>query len=273
MNWERMKNVMIVFLVAVNLVLLVTLYSVETANTSLSKEAVANAVRLLENHGIRVDETVIPSKSESMGTLPMIAAVDSHERFATVFLGTTYEHQKEAETGTHVYTYDGRTIRLNGGYVKYYSGREQGGAASEEIWRSAKARLEESGIDLSSAIESRVSDYETVYRQQYKGKSFFEGILTVTADESGILSVEGFWMIPGGAPYDKEYVGLATDALSAFLKDQTRLASSVEITDISLGYSVLLGESEINFSEATAIPVWRLATADGMMYYYDAREQ
>lgn len=271
MNWGRMKNVMIFFLLAVNIVLLVTLYSLESANTTLTKEEISDAVRVLENHGITVDTSVIPTKSESLGNLPMIAAVEDHEQFATVFLGTTYEHVKEPDTGTHVYTFGERTIRVNGGYVKYYSGRESGEIPSEDTWKSVKERIEESGIDLSAAAEIRVSEYVAVYRQQYKGKEFFEGALTVTADEKGIVSIEGFWMIPGGSAYDEEPLGMATDAFTKFLKDEARATSSTEITGISLGYSVLLGESAINFSEATAIPVWRLATSDGMVYYYDAR--
>lgn len=273
MNWEKMKTVMIAFLVIVNFILLGVLYRVESDNTALSQEEVTYAARVLKNHGILVDESIIPTRSETMGSLPMVAATQSHEQFVTVFLGTTYEHQKEQESGTNVYTFGEKTVRLNGGYVKYYSGREKGEAPSEDIWRSVRNKIKEAGISLSDAVEIPVSEYEVRYRQQYKGKDFFEGNITVTADKSGILSVEGFWMVPGGSAFNKEKVGVVTQAFTAFLNDETRAKSSMEITDIALGYSVLLGETEINFSEATAIPVWRLTTSDGKVYYYDAREQ
>lgn len=273
MNWGKMKNVMIAFLVVLNLILLTVLYAVESDNTTLSAEEVKNAARVLRNHGISVNEEMIPTRRVEMGNLPMVAATQSHEKFVTVFLGTTYEHQREEDTLTNVYTFGEKTVRLNGGYIKYYSGREAGEVPSEDLWRSVRNKIEDAGISLKDAVETKSSEYERRYLQQYKGKDFFEGNITVTADKSGILSVEGFWMVPGGKEFGKESVSSVTEAFSAFLQDEERDKKSVEITDITLGYSVLLGEEQINFSEATAIPVWRLTTSDGKSYYYDARAQ
>ena len=271
MSWRILKNVMIGILIVINVVLLATLYRVESDNTTLPKETVDNAVTVLKNHGITVDPALIPVKNESMGLLPMAAAVSDPERFADIFLGADREHTKEEETGTDVYQKDAQTVRLNGGYLKYYSGREAVGIPGEEGWRAAEERLKAGGVRFPDAQYSVKDENTRIYREYSKGKSFFEGRLTVIADAQGIVSVEGFWMLPTGAAYAAGEVQPVTEILAQFLRDPERSPESTQITGITLGYSVLLGGAEVNYREATAVPAWRITTGDSRAYYYDAR--
>ena len=69
----------------------------------------------------------------------------------------------------------------------------------------------------------------------------------------------------------RENVKPVTEALAQFLNDANRPATPLTIARIKLGYSVLLGESEVNYSQASAIPVWQITTEDHKEYYFDAR--
>lgn len=271
MSWRILKDVMIGILLFINVVLLATLYWVESDNTILSKENVEHAVSVLGKGGITVDPSIIPVKTESLGLLPMVAAVSDHEKFANAFLGSGWDYQKEETSGTDVYQKNEHIVRLNGGYLKYYSTRSAEGEPTEEDWIDVEKKLEEAGVPFHGAYYYPKDANTRVYREQVKGKNFFEGRLSVVADKEGIVSVEGFWMVPSGAAFSAEEVQPVTEIFAQFLRDSDRNAASTQITGITLGYSVLLGTSEVNYREATAIPAWRITTGDARAYYYDAR--
>ena len=271
MSWGKLKNIIIGMLIVLNAILLGTLHWIQTDNTVLSPETVNHAVKVLNNHGITVEAPLIPTKNEAMGNLPMRMAVSSPDEAAVAFLGENFYHTKESGTGTDVYTKDGQTVRANGGYIKYYSGREPEGAADEAAWREAEETMQRSGISLDDARMETVGDQTRRYCQRYQGKDFFEGRLLVTADANGLVSVEGFWMVPNGSMYAAEEIQPVTEVFGQFLKDPNRKAESTQIVDIRLGYSVLLGGENVNYSEATAIPTWEITTNDGQHYYYSAR--
>ena len=271
MSWRVLKDVMIGILLLVNVVLLATLYYVESDNRTLSKETVEHAVSVLSKNGITVDSSLIPIKTESLGVLPMTAAVNDPDRYANAFLGDGWSHRREEETGTDVYEKDANTVRLNGGYLKYYSSRTPESAPSEEVWKNAEEKLFAAGVRLKDARYYEKDENTRIYQAYPDGKNFFEGRLTVMADGKGITSVEGFWMVPSGSSYAVEEVQPVTEIFAQFLRDPERHKESKEITGITLGYSVLLGGAEVNYREATAIPAWRITTGDSRAYYYDAR--
>lgn len=271
MSWGKLKNVLIGMLILLNIVLLTTLHWIQTANTTLSPETVKNAVKVLNNHGISVEASLIPTRNEALGNLSMRMAVGDPEDAALAFLGESYYHTKETGTGTDVYTKDGQTVRVNGGYIKYYSRRNPEGTPEEAVWKQAEETLRTCGISLEDARMETVGEQRRIYCQRYQGKDFFEGRLSVVADASGIVTVEGFWMVTNGSPYAAEEIQPVTEVFGQFLKDPNRKTESAQIVNIQLGYSVLLGDETISYSEATAIPTWEITTNDGEHYYYSAR--
>ncbi len=271
MNWNQLKNVIIVWLIILNIVLLGTLSWLERSNGYIPRETAENAVQVLKDHGVTVDIQKIPTQIDRLGNIPMKAAAWDKENFARTFLGKNFETHKEADTGTEVFEADGEIIRLNGGYLKYYSGREPEGDPSGSMWAFVERTLRQGGVSVKGAKIYKKDDHTRVYREQYAGKNFFEGKLTIVADKSGIVSIEGFWMVEAGSASQSDEVRPVTEVFAQFLQERTPSSEPVEITAITLGYSVLLGEPSVNYSEAVAIPTWRITTSDGKEYYYDAR--
>lgn len=65
MNWSKIKNIMIVLLVAINLFLLCDLAYINYGSARLSKEVRGSFVELLSKNGIEIDEKWVPRSYES----------------------------------------------------------------------------------------------------------------------------------------------------------------------------------------------------------------
>ena len=78
--------------------------------------------------------------------------------------------------------------------------------------------------------------------------------------------MEGVWaQITEVAP-EKARIRSAADALLSFWRE---VGAGKTITNIRPGYALLVTEN--GYRTADAVPVWRVETADGTEYSYDAR--
>lgn len=78
MNWERVKNFLIILFIFINIFLVVFMFSSVRTSTSITKAVVNDTVNLLSANSISIDSKVIPLSVNNPGTFDVVAInVDS----------------------------------------------------------------------------------------------------------------------------------------------------------------------------------------------------
>ena len=85
MNWSKIKNIMIVLLVAINLFLLGDLAYINYGSVKLSAEVRQSFVALLSDNGISIDKKLVPNSYESRSNIDV--EFYSIDQLRDIFLG------------------------------------------------------------------------------------------------------------------------------------------------------------------------------------------
>lgn len=78
MNWERVKNFLIILFIGINIFLVVFMFGSVRTSTSITKAVVNDTVNLLSANSIAIDSKIIPLSVNNPGTFDVVAInVDS----------------------------------------------------------------------------------------------------------------------------------------------------------------------------------------------------
>ncbi len=258
MNWYRIKTVLIFLFLAINLFLAALLGIEALSETRAAKARVTAAAEALEKNGISVSAAV-PHKTPRLGTLTLENPKAEPAEFAAQILGGRATRLGDA------WRRDGKTVMLlDKGFV-YESGAPK--AADKKSVKQMRLALESMGFSMTYA-EGFLSGEAVTFVQVINGVRLFDCALSVyPAADGSIARMEGVWVKIGEAAGEKARVKSAADALLSFLREGK---SGSTITKVECGYAVLLKEE--GYRTADAVPVWKVETADGNSYYYDARQ-
>lgn len=259
MNWYRIKTVLIFLFLAINIFLAALLGIEGLSKTRAAKEKVAAAAAALEKNGIEV-LCEVPHETPRLGTLTLENPKAEPQKFAEQILGG-----KATRLGD-TWRRDGKAVTLlDKGFV--YESGEKSVAPEKKTVQQMRTVLESMGFSMTYA-EGYPGDTAVTFVQLIDGVQLFECVLSVhPAADGTVARAEGAWAAVVESAGEKLPVKSAADALLSFLREGH---AGSTITEITCGYAVLL--SEEGYRTADAVPVWRVETADGNLYYYDARQ-
>jgi hypothetical protein len=145
---------------------------------------------------------------------------------------------------------------------------------NQTVEKYAKRMLEGFGLNTNYLVLKEINKinniFEVTFNQNYGGRNIYDTSLTLQINESGIVLISGYWMIPGNKKSNIDsFPHHVTSILIDFLRNQDiPKDKEIIITDIMLAYHVTPLE---DIKEIQAIPVWIIVTEDKSEYYYDAR--
>lgn len=258
MNWYRVKTVLIILFLAINLFLAAMLGLEARTESREAKERVAAAVSALELGGVTVD-CEVPHKPPRLGTLTLENPKADPAEFAAKILGS------EAVRFGNEWRRDGKTVTVSDGGFVYETGAEAAAANKKSI-KAMKKALETMGFSMTYA-EGTVADGAVQFIQAVHGAPLYGCVLTVCPAADGTVArMEGNWanIVESGA--ERTDIRGAENALLSFLRESEGAGT---VTAVDYGYAVLFAEE--NYHSADALPVWRVETADGKHAFYDAR--
>ncbi len=274
MNWSGAKNWLIALFAGLNIFLIIMLVSISSNAAKLEKHIISDTVTILKNNGVEIDETIIPEKIPKLNSVEVSNAVSDKDSFAKALLGDKYKK------GNAEYLADGKILRFSQSKFFYTnSSPDENYVAINEDNAAATVSGFLSGLSLSlDAAEYQVTNknetYTVIINQKLDKYPLFDSKLTVAVSKRGIHSIEGSWFYVSQDQSRVESsatrVTPSTGALIDFISDSARISNkSNKITEITIGYTA--GETADFKAYASAIPVWRIKTADGHSYYFDAR--
>lgn len=258
MNWYRIKTVLIFLFLAINVFLAAMLGFGALSESRAAKARISAAVSALEQNGITVSAEV-PHKTPRLGTLTLENLKADPAAFADRLLGG-----KATRFGS-TWQRDGKSVTMPERGFTYTSGADAVPAEKKSIKKMKKA-LENMGLSMEYA-EGTLQDGAVRFIQEVNGAPLYDCWLMVyPAADGTVARMEGIWAEIVADGRERADIKGAESALLSFLRED---GTDKEITAVHWGYAVLLAEE--GYHSADAVPVWRVETAGGSQYFYDAR--
>lgn len=183
MNWSKIKNIMIIVLVLINLFLLMNIAFSRYMSQSLPTGVDESFVSILLKHGITIDEKVVPDLYETRATIS--AKAFDVDFLTEAFIGEKVQYVSEG--GSLVAPGGDKKLVINGNKI---------------VFTTLKAAVPKDEVDIMKAVKSLGIGYESMFYEETTGyvklkidSVELEGMyLDVYLDENGLpASVTGVW--------------------------------------------------------------------------------
>lgn len=267
MQWDKVKNILLVILLLVDGFLAVSIGGRFWATARQQKNFAEEMTIVLARRGViyHLGHGVAPQSS----ILPLEVDRDrtEEERFARALLTGEISAQSTedgearftGDNGSVVWQTDGSIEATVGGF------EDLTGAGALRRKQYARNLLKRVGISMrGGTLTAQETTSDVVLRATVASMPAFDRVLTVGFQKDGRVSITGKWTF--GTPYastsDEPRMYSVADALLDFT---VQAAGVTRIDDIRLGYRLVLGPSgRLQFA-----PHWRIQTDRGV-YFVDA---
>ena len=239
MNWIKLKNIMLWFLIFMN-ILLISIITISTfKEKSIPENAVSAGIELLEKDGFTCKKDVFPKNYE---TLPSLSAqFYTATELSDIFFGTQVAFK--TENNSLIATVDDATLTVTGNYFLYETEKEAVNSSDLAIL----SQLKKLGLDMRGAsYDSKPGSFSTMYNNL----NLFNISLQAKLDENEeICYLSAHWPQITSATESKHL-----SFTSEILKIKDIFPNGGNITNIELGYSM----KYIRKDKYTFNPAWRV---------------
>lgn len=263
MQWNKVKSILIVLLLAVNLFLcaniLLRYFSEEEGRAEIRR----NVVTVLERQGITCGDDVLLRKNVRPIPFETERQRSKESAFARALLGGTIT-EKEYEDGSSVFRSrrDQITWKANGSVEGTLTLEQEDFPKNEkEAAEYVRFIMNKSGLECSAGMISTVKNggnYENEISYKIDGISVFNCVLKVILKSDETIELAGRWNF--GELYEisveNQRVYPEEDVLLTFVK---QVPGITHIDRASLTYYMADGTG----GKTQFIPAWRIVTDDG----------
>lgn len=256
MEWRKLKNIILILLIGLNLALLLLIGGPKISGAYRYAQANRDAVAFLEAKGIRVSEGSIP-RTSGMQAQWVERDRMAEEKAALTLLG---EDSSRTAVGGEVYRYAGAagTIQFHSDGA-FWAQLEPGSLPTEEARGGAAQELLEQ-LGMTAQLLSQ-QERSVTLREQWEGYPLFSQQTTVTWGEDGGIEVAGvrrLYGVPAADP-GRKTISPAT-ALFHFYNGLNRMGGVCSSIDaIEPGYLTATSLNRL----MSLTPVWRIRTDTG----------
>ncbi|WHH57404.1 two-component system regulatory protein YycI [Petroclostridium sp. X23] len=275
MYWSRVKTILIILFLCINIILLVNMMVSVNQTITISADVVEDTVEVLKRNGIGIDPSIIPTKMRNMPSLEIENPVQHPSELAETMFGAGFEQQEEENK--YKFVLNNKILEVHGCefiYTDPEPDMDMIDLNDANAVSYAKEALEEFKFDLkyaSPGIVRKINDDEfaVTFRQKFEKRDVFSNHITVILSSKGVTNIKGYWLLPKRFTSEKLPVYHITGILIDFIKNPDRPQDqNSTITGITLGY-YRVDTNKVYIKNTTGKPVWRISTGDGKSYYYD----
>ena len=240
MKWSSIKNLMVGFLIFMNVAMLIIIIATSLNKAYIPEEVINSSLSVIRKYGFEISEDIFPDKYYTRPTYK--AQFYSASDLSDLFFKKQIPFRTDGES--LVGTQDNAVLTVNDNYFSYDSGRSAKDDASP---RELKKALEKTGFDMTGAVFDGKTRH---FYKMYNGLNLFNMSIEAKIDADGnICFVKAHW--------PKNLIKMENLTLS-FIESSTKLknafANGGTIKNIELGYSLrALGGDTFLFE-----PAWRV---------------
>lgn len=268
MEWPRVKTILIVVLLIVNIFLFVAYASSALRETRDEEQVRLDVCEILGNLGYKLDPEILPGNSELLYPAQVLYNAQSEREAMTATLGRT---ETESAAGITVYTGStGQVTLRNGGFVDARIALSDGLPDRERAVRMVERTLRDMRILLASGQVSETGDALTV-----DGVCSLAGVPVFDCRVKAVVSQAEGIVISGRAPAgDVNFLQSAKPrALSGLMLNFAQHMQSLDIhegtiSEIQRGY-VINTSANAEGGTVELAPVWRVCM-DGENWFVNA---
>lgn len=258
MQWDKVKNVLIVILLVVNLFLIGNFGAKMWQNQQRTEELEADLRTLTQEYGVQLDDTFHLPQDKVLPTLSIDRSRADEETVALAMLGEDAE-RTEQEDGTVLFQSDEGKIewRTDGTVQAECPTGQETPADANAALRLAQHLL--SGWGLQAEDESLSANGLTVTMTgTVAGQPVHNRVLTLHFQENGNVTLTGLWSF--GTPYTTvRGNGVSCNAADALLEFAARVQDTKEIDSMTAGYRM-----EVDSNRRLQLtPTWKIETDSG----------
>ncbi len=240
MKWTKIKNIILWFLLAMNIFMIAVITITTQNRESVPQEVVDASVSVLTKSGFSIDRETFPD------TYHMLPDYSTKFYSASELSNLFFKKQAAFRTtgNSLVATVGSETLTINGNHFVYESGRQKTETASHSAIRN---KLESIGIDMKGAV---YDEKENCFYRMYNKANLFNMSIQARLDKDGNLCyVNGYWPKELTAGERKKFSFLES---AVKLKDYFPDGGNIE--DIELGFSLVASGGE----KYIFTPAWRV---------------
>lgn len=260
MKWSKLKNIIILILLILNLFLLFLVGGRVQQREEAQEELEKSTIAFLKKNGIQVEGEIVPWDAQ-YELLVTDRDQGEEERIARMVL----KEVKERKVGFGIaYSGEGGTVRFyqDGRFsINYESGH---GKSIQNIESQGLRYLKGLGIEAKSQkVQSDVGEKSISVLQTFQEQPIFNCEIKLEYQDGCLNMIEGFRLM-GEPKVMKEQHGLTAPTLLVRFMESALEESNhlTEIRAITQGYLY----SPSTSARAKLIPVWRVETDQGEMF-------
>lgn len=267
MEWSKIKNIVLLMLLAVNLFLLVLVADQERKSAAYQEEARAGAVEILEAANIHMDPERLPPES-ALRTMSVERDRTMEDAMAQTLLAET---SKSGDLGPVTYSgAQGEGQFLSDGKFSFTFSGEGLAAGKESPAEHGQKLLEKAGYECQvlSVQEKEDGTILVTMQQLWDGSPVFNSTADLIYEDGSLRSIRGQRLMGRPEPEaGTEPLDVATILLRFLSGVQDGGYVCSEIRGMTAGYEVTLSST----GSAALEPVW-LITTNTVPFYVDGTD-
>lgn len=239
MNWEKLKTFLIVLFSAINIFLIVTMITNTKKSTTIPRTTIQDAVSILYENGITVNESIIPDKVINMEDIT-VKPITRSDDFSGLITKTE---------GIRFFIESNESVSTN---------QEMKRLLSKNKFRGYK--ILKNFLNGSGSVIQLIKKYP-----------LFDACIDIKSS-NGKTYIDGIWFQLQSHPKkgsDNSNVVIVPSILIDFINNEDRIKDKQTITSIDYGYHIWGNDSSSVLY--TAVPCWKIALDNGQEFFYNAR--
>lgn len=255
MHWTRVKTILILVFLVIDIVLLSSIIMTSYTAPTIDATMIEDTINILGRNNIKTDKSVIPTAIQRMGMVELRNAWTDNDKAASVLTGGDAS----------------KTVSFSGNEFYFTDPAPVSVPVSKDGYKQA---FENMGIYADSNF-IEISGSSVSAKQSIGNSVIFEtGISAETAENGGIASASGYWILfdGEGSISTKTAAQLTpiTSVLINFTENPYRNPVGEEITLIETGYSLGNVYRDTVHKLVSVIPAYKISCASGSYFMYDA---
>ena len=272
MDWYKIKNILVFVLIMLNIALFAVFYKVNTQDKIIRKQTQDNVVILLSKNNVRIEKKIIPDSPESFTGRYIERALETNSSFIGKLLGNEYSHKD------NVYSFKSKTLSFSGNMIDFTDTSPNNPPSD-----LTEATIKEYCLEEMKKLDINYKTYsydglnfsgdkvKAIFSPSIGEYKFFDSFISFEVSKNGITAIQGKNILLA-----KPVPSISTKVydINSVLLD---LVSGKEISKnqitgiISISLGLYIGGGEERYSNVLAIPTWQIATENGSILYFDAR--
>lgn len=275
MNWSKAKNIIIIFLIFLNIILMLGLtYNTDKNKLSVKEE---NAItKLLNQNNIQI-QTEIPKDYSPMPTISLVYKQQDITELKTIFFGNSEDVKYSVEFDSNILKKDNITLTIKNNMIEYINLDNAGNLdefseddAKKVVEQLIKTNLKPQFRNYKfGSLSTNNNKYYLVYYNFYNKYKFFDNYIVFCIANQGIESIKiKQYDIAGSLGINKEICSV-DEALLTFMYEILKThKDSIIINKIELGY--IVQEEAKKGIDGRIIPCYKISIQGDKSIYINA---